>query len=129
MVQKPEGPNTYDSKNPAIAIWQPCSLESVRFIFAHGRFILTGKVVNNESVDSDFLSRQPSQSAGVDSLLQSQSTQVGRLYSNLSQSVRLKSTDSSRTAQPTDRFGISISHLQRVQVLANTLVKTWRTSG
>ena len=23
MVQKPEGPNTYDSKNPAIAIWQP----------------------------------------------------------------------------------------------------------
>ena len=25
IVQKPEGPNTYDSKNPAIAIWQPCS--------------------------------------------------------------------------------------------------------
>ena len=24
MVQKPEGPNTYDSKNLAIAIWQPC---------------------------------------------------------------------------------------------------------
>ena len=24
IVQKPEGPNTYDSKNPAIAIWQPC---------------------------------------------------------------------------------------------------------
>ena len=23
IVQKPEGPNTYDSKNPAIAIWQP----------------------------------------------------------------------------------------------------------
>ena len=24
IVQKPEGPNTYDSKNLAIAIWQPC---------------------------------------------------------------------------------------------------------
>ena len=23
-VQKPKGPNTYNSKNPAIAIWQPC---------------------------------------------------------------------------------------------------------
>ena len=23
IVQKPEGPNTHDSKNPAIAIWQP----------------------------------------------------------------------------------------------------------
>ena len=23
IVQKPEGPNTYDSKNPSIAIWQP----------------------------------------------------------------------------------------------------------
>ena len=23
IVQMPEGPNTYDSKNPAIAIWQP----------------------------------------------------------------------------------------------------------
>ena len=25
IVQKPEGPNTYNSKNPAIAIWQPWS--------------------------------------------------------------------------------------------------------
>ena len=24
IVQKPGGPNTYDSKNPAIAIWKPC---------------------------------------------------------------------------------------------------------
>ena len=24
IVQKPDGPSTYDSKNPAIAIWQPC---------------------------------------------------------------------------------------------------------
>ena len=24
IVQKPEGPNTFDSKNSAIAIWQPC---------------------------------------------------------------------------------------------------------
>ena len=25
IVQKPEGPNSYDSKNPAIDIWQPWS--------------------------------------------------------------------------------------------------------
>ena len=24
IVQKPVGPNTYDSKNPVVAIWQPC---------------------------------------------------------------------------------------------------------
>ena len=28
IVQEPEGPNTYDSKNPAIAIWQPCLSKS-----------------------------------------------------------------------------------------------------
>ena len=27
IVQKPEGPNTYDYKNPAISIWQPWAKE------------------------------------------------------------------------------------------------------
>ena len=27
IVQRPEGPNTYDTRNLAMAIWQPCLLE------------------------------------------------------------------------------------------------------
>ena len=34
IVQKPEGPNTYDSKNLAIAIWQPC-LARVERVYSH----------------------------------------------------------------------------------------------
>ena len=35
IVQKPEWPNTYDSKNLAIAIWQPCSAFPSFLLMAH----------------------------------------------------------------------------------------------
>ena len=38
IVQKPEGPNTYDSKNLAVAIWQPWSRNLN--VHSHGLLIL-----------------------------------------------------------------------------------------